>query len=454
MRKLFPFSCLLFVCLLAISSGSAQSSGPLSADPLSTGTGPVQATSWSFQCLYDTTCGADGSHGGSGTWITTTSQPGTVRLWDAGTDWYELETGDGTYDWTSLDTWLDLIAEHQPLTAIYTLGSVPCWISSTSCSGTGWTGLWTPSPPSDLTTSGSPSFNKFVTALVEHCSPANHCVKDYIKVYEMWNEANLVKFWGGTQAQLYDMFKPVFPIIRAHVSGAKISTPPVCSGKASWMAGWMALENANGRLSDYYGFHVYIESLLPEQSFALVARMLKTKDEYGWTTTPWMNTETNFDNHTAAGTSSCTPGSTTCDVCDSIYTPSECGGMLVRWHVLQYAYQGGSGGAINVGWFNWPSITAINNYDTYYYTMMQWLTGATFTTSCTSSGTVYTCPLTESNGASALIVWDTSGDSVYTPATEYVDYKKFNNTYGGAKTTISAGKATTIGVVPVIFEAK
>src|ERR1700678_1366010 len=199
MRKFFSFSCLFFVCILAVTSRSAQSKA------LSKGAGLVQTTNWSFQCLYDNSCGANGSGGGS--WITTTSQPGTVRLWDAGTDWYELETAPGTYTWTSLDTWLDMIAEHQPLAVIYTFGSVPCWISTASCSGTGWTALWTPSPPTDLTASGSPSFNNFVTALVQHCSPAGHCVKNYIKVFEMWNEANLPKYWTGTQPQLYDMFE-------------------------------------------------------------------------------------------------------------------------------------------------------------------------------------------------------------------------------------------------------
>jgi hypothetical protein len=52
-------------------------------------------------------------------------------------------------------------------------------------------------------------------------------------------------------------------------------------------------------------------------------------------------------------------------------------------------------------------------YDTYYYRMMQWLTGATFTASCPNSGTVWTCPLTEAGGANALIVWNTVGDSDY-----------------------------------------
>lgn len=92
-------------------------------------------------------------------------------------------------------------------------------------------------------------------------------------------------------------------------------------------------------------------------------------------------------------------------------------------------------------------------YDTYYYTMLQWLTGATFTASCTNSGTVWTCPLTEASGANARIVWNTVGDSDYTPAAEYVDYKSFNGTYGGATKSITPGQSTTIGVAPVMFES-
>ena len=71
----------------------------------------------------------------------------------------------------------------------------------------------------------------------------------------------LTHYWTGTPTQLYDMFAPVIPIIRNHVPGAIVSTPPVCGGHTSWMASWMTLENTYGRLSDYYGFHVYLLGL-------------------------------------------------------------------------------------------------------------------------------------------------------------------------------------------------
>jgi hypothetical protein len=393
------------------------------------GSHPIEPTDWSFECITGSDCGTNGS------WITTTSQPGTVRLWDSGTAWSDIHTAAGAYDWENLDTWLDLIAEHQPRAVIYTFGHTPCWISSVSCNGSQ---TWSPSPPSDLTSNGSPSFTAFVTALVQHCSPAGNCVKNFIKYWEMWNEPDNLPYWTGTATQLYQMFKPVIPIIRNNVSGAKVSTPPMCA-HATWMASWMTLENTYGRLSDYYGFHVYLLDYTPEERMGWLQIILDTKDANGWTTTPWMNTETGYNIGTFT--------------CSTQYTAEDCRGQLVRWHVLQYAYQAGSGGAFHVGWYDWESISP-GGYDTYYYTMMHWLTGATFTASCTNSGTVWTCPLKEAGGATALIVWNTDGDSQYAPASEFVDYKYFNGTYGGSTEDITPGQTTTIGLVPIMFESK
>jgi hypothetical protein len=399
------------------------------------GGNPISSTNWSFECLYSSQCGANGS------WVNTTSEPGTVRLWDSGANWAILNPAPDTYEWKNLDTWLDLIAEHQAGAVMYTFGHTPCWISSGHCSGYKWDN-WSPSPPTDLSSSGSPSFNAFVKQLTQHCSPLGHCVKDYIQYWEMWNEANQPIYWTGTPSQLYDMFKPAIRIVRSSIPGAITSTPAVCGGHADWMTIWMNLENTKGRLSDYYGIHVYLRSSPPETRINMVRRMLATKNLNGWTNAPWMNTETNFINTT--------------DTCDTAFTVADCQGQLVRWHVLQYAMQGTAGrGAFNVSWFNWDSIRS-GGYDTYYYTMMQWLTGTTFTGSCTNTnkGTVWTCPLTEANGATALIVWDAAGRSRYRPTTEYVAYKYFDGTYGGRTRSITPGQTTTIGVQPIMMESK
>jgi hypothetical protein len=133
---------------------------PPSSTVLSMGSHPISPANWSFECFY---CW-------NSPWITTKAQPGTVRLWQAGTEWAFLDAeGGGNYDWSHLDNWLDQIAKQQPRAVIYTFGFVPCWISTASCDGKGW-GFghnFTPSPPSDLTASGSPAFTAFVTALVQ-----------------------------------------------------------------------------------------------------------------------------------------------------------------------------------------------------------------------------------------------------------------------------------------------
>jgi hypothetical protein len=429
MRNFFVLATVCFLCMFGNTFRSYAQDNP---PPM--GSNPIQPTNWNFECNYYTYCGLDGQ------WINTVSQPGTVRLWQSGTEWAFLSTGPGSYDWKNLDIWLDLIAAHQPRAVMYTFGLVPCWIATVSCDHKGW-GFghnFAGGPPQDLTSDGSPSFNNFVKALLQHCSAAGHCVKDYIQYWEMWNEANLTSFWNGTPAQLYDMFKPVIAIIRNNVSGAVTSTPPICGGDSTWMASWLSLENKNGRLSDYYGIHIYMRDDAPELRLGMLKKMLDTKNAAGWTSTPWMNTETNYDNVTFT--------------CSPKYTLEDCRGQLVRWHVLQFAYQGGAGGAFNIGWYRWDSIVK-DGYDTYYYTMMQWLTGATFTVSCINQGTVWSCPLTEAGGNSALMVWDTAGESVYTPATQFVDFRKFDGTYGGQTIKISPGQKVTIGVVPFMFES-
>src|SRR5580693_1343887 len=112
-----------------VSSASQQqtnTSSP-SSTVLPMGSHPISPANWSFECFYCL----------NGSWITTKAQPGTVRLWQAGTEWAFLDTeSGGNYDWSHLDTWLDLIAEQQPRAVIYTFGLTPCWISSATCDGT------------------------------------------------------------------------------------------------------------------------------------------------------------------------------------------------------------------------------------------------------------------------------------------------------------------------------
>jgi polysaccharide biosynthesis protein PslG len=415
--------------------------GQTTAPPMSTN--PIQATDFGFACNFDhpTACQA-------ATWITTVSQPGTLRLHDTGTTWQRLTTGPGQYRWMNLDLWLDSIAAHQPRAVLFTFNRVPCWNvreSRSACASRGSPG--SPDPPADLSASGSPSFNSFVDAVTKHCSPAGHCVKDYIKYFEMWNEPNTPRYWNGTAEQLYDMVKAAAAVIRANVPGVLISTPaPFPAVNPGWMDEWLALENTKGRISDIYGFHLYIgpgskwitDNDAPEERFLdFIVPMLDKKNKAGWTSTPWMNTETGF---LGSGPYNCP--------LDKDATDAICDAFLARWFILQFSY-----GAEHIDWY-W--FTAIGQQDETYNQVMHWLVGSRFTGTCTHAGPIVECPLTQANNHSGLIVWNASsacsGKTCGT-TTSYNVKSQFRTVkdLSGNASTVPENRVVAIGAMPILL---
>jgi hypothetical protein len=424
---------LLFVVVLALSLllavsariRSARAHAALASVVADKTIYPVlTASSFGFQCGTGklTNCP-------NATWPNTVAQPGMIRLWDSQVQWHLLNPSPGVYNWRTLDAYLDSIAAHQPRDAMYTFGYTPCWATKGACER-----AWgSPFPPDDLAAGGSPSFNAFVTALLGHCSPGGHCVKDIIKYWELWNEANAPHYWSGTVPQLYQLMAPAVAMIRGKVSGALILTPPANRGDTDWMRNWLEQENKNGRLSDIFSFHIYLQGNRPEPRFAIVKQMVELKNSTpGWSDTPWMNSETNFDAITF--------------LCDSSkYSSDECIGQMVRWHIIHYSF-----GAQQVSWFFFNTTIGHNpDYSAAYKTMMDWLVGGHFTAACSPSGNVITCPFIEANGHRAVFAWTFNGDAPYTPPAQAADYK----TLSGSTNPISFGQPVPVGAKPIMLEA-
>lgn len=382
----------------------------------------ITASSFGFQCGTGKATNCPNV-----TWPTSIAQPGMIRLWDSQVQWHLLNPSPGDYNWHRLDDYLDAIAAHQPRDAMYTFGYTPCWDTRGECER-----AWgSPYPPSDLASSGSPSFNTFVAALLNHCSASGHCVKDIIKYWELWNEANAHHYWSGSVPQLYQLMAPAVAMIRSKVPNAVILTPPANRGDTEWMANWLGEENKNGRLSDIFSFHLYLQGNVPELRFRTIKEMVELKNNTsGWSDTPWMNTETNFD----AARFTCNEST------------EECVGRMVRWHLLHYAY-----GARHLSWFFFNTTIGHNSdYSTAYHTMMEWLVGGRFPAECTANGTVVTCPFVQGNGHHALFVWNASGSSSYSPAPQFRDYKDLN----GVTTALPQGRSVNIGWKPIMLEAE
>jgi len=404
------------------------------------------SNSFGFQCSVNSAgCPYNGT---DYTWPTTQAQPGVLRLWDASVQWNVLSTASGTYNWNDMDQWLDAIAANTPRAVIYTFGWTPFWDapSGSPCQTESTRG--SPCPPTDLTSSGSPTFNAFVTALVAHCSPAGNCVSTYIKYFELWNEADTSVAWTGTVAQLYQMLAPAVSIITGAVSGVQILGPPLSDNtgtSVAWECSWLAQEVSNGVLSNIYAFHVYMQNNTPETRLANALPQLSPNTSYsstcsasGWTAQPSWLTETNYANSSEPNPYACYT---------ALYNTNDCIGQIVRWQLLL-----NSNDVVNVTWYSWvPTIGSVSQNEAAYYYMMQYLSGGTLTAICSSSGSpaVYTCPFIEGNGILALWVWTPSESGTsYTVPSGYTDYRDL----GGGTTSITGGQTITIGTEPFMLE--
>lgn len=390
-------------------------------------------------------------------WPTSTAMPKLLRLHDSKTFWSAIQQSSTTWSWTDLDAYLDLLAAHPGEIGAEQFTSVPCWDSSTGTCGiianypAGTNGY-----PSDLTASGSPSFNAFVTAFVQHCNANGHCVKNYIPVYQMWNEWDLSVHWVGTMQQVYWMVAPAVAIIRGNVPNALIIMPSTTPdsdtglGYATDFQNWLNYENTYGRISDWIDWHVYLThtsstTFTPEQQTANYVTgagnyLAMQNGTPGWNMTPWINSETNFD----AGTGY---------ACPSPYGEADCAGQIARWQILL-----DSNGASGLWWYYWNQTigngpTTPVSYATVYQTLQSLLAGGSFTAAATSDGNnpaTWSAPFVEAGGQAAVWLWTDSvnGSKTYTVPNGYTDYRDLL----GGTTTVTSGQSITITTEPILLE--
>src|SRR5581483_11932811 len=443
--RILPLMLLLFLLACGGSPSSSHISPPPpppAGPPPTPRPGFVSAFSFGMQCGIGTTTNCKGATGIN--WPATQAQPGVLRLHDTGTSWASLEpTVAGSYQWGVLDEWLDTIEMHS-VAVIQVFSWVPCWdtVDTSTCTKPTVSPNGTNSPPSDLTASGSPTFNDFVTAFITHCSPAGNCVSKYIKYYEMWNEWDLAAHWTGTADQLYQMLAPAAGIIRQNVPQAVILTPSVTASAQSELQAWLNLENANGRISDWVDWHAYLIDnslpITPEDKWTVSsgAFLSLLAANPPWDKAPWANTETNFDPMTFA--------------CS--YTADDCTGQIVRWQILHDSW-----GASTLDWYKWNQTIGSNlqnpQYETAYSNAMQYTVGGHYTSAASftaaNGASTWTAPFVEANGTSALWVWTPKESGTpYTVPSGYVDYLDLT----GAKTSVTAGQTINIGPEPFLLE--
>ncbi len=108
----------------------------------------------------------------------------TVRLWDAGVRWDQIQPTKGTYDWAALDNAVAAAERAGASEILYVLGSTPKWAASRFSS-------------TDLYGPGTASLPKKSSYYLKYAKAVAQRYQGRITAYQIWNEANTRSFYNG-----------------------------------------------------------------------------------------------------------------------------------------------------------------------------------------------------------------------------------------------------------------
>lgn len=388
---------------------------------------------------------------------------GAVRLWDSGTGWAQVETANGTYDWSVLDTRVN-----QALAAgadvLYNLGRTPtfaqCSPTNRNCgSGVavtcsyddGSNGTGQCYPPNDLTVTGGGSDQHWIDWVT---AVANR-YRTRIKFYEIWNEPDIGGMWQGTNAQLVRMEQDAHCIIvgtgcnsLSHYSqtgidpSASVTTPAFTSTSGLTVANAMSafLQAGGGSYADVIAFHGYLgRDKDPECVLNTVATMQNAVASASQQGKPIFDTEGSW-------------GSVAW-----ITDPDQQQSFVARYMLLQQ-----SAGIRRFYWYSWDKGSAplwsrtagVSPAGMAHGQVSEWITGATLTSACMNNGSVWTCSYTKPGGYQAMAVWDSSqtcSGGVCTTSSFVVPAGyTHRQDLDGNKTSVSS--TVRIGLKPILLE--
>jgi GH35 family endo-1,4-beta-xylanase len=133
----------------------------------------------------------------------------SVRLWDTGTSWAQIEIERGRYNWSGLDRALSTAEAAGVDDILMILGPTPTWNARTT------EGVHYPLPGAASVPRSFASWDAFVAATVDRYAGR-------INSYQIWNEASLRMFWRGSGQTLARLTKRAYDIIKERDPEAKV----------------------------------------------------------------------------------------------------------------------------------------------------------------------------------------------------------------------------------------
>jgi polysaccharide biosynthesis protein PslG len=371
---------------------------------------------------------------------------GSLRLWDAGVAWAQINKTEGVYDWTLLDEWLQDVQKFNVQEVMYTFGETPQWASSHPNDPVCAWGPGECDAPKDLNPDGSGPdqlWKNYVAAIAGRSAGR-------IKYWEVWNEPKNAYYWNGTVAQLVRMAKDAREVILSIDPQAVMLTPP---SHGPWQTLYFA---AGGpRYADIITYHGYtyksgcIGFPRAADELQIVSGVRQVMATYGQSGKPLWDTETSWGVTSAS-----------CFYNSDLQSAFLAQLFILHWsadvkRVFWYQYNNQINGTL---WTPNPDPHHRNYTGTLrkagiaYEQVYKWMGGMDMPSPCSVSGTLWSCNFSGPGGYLAEAMWDTSqtchdgscSSKNHAVGSQYTNYL----TLDGDKINITNGEAP-VGAKPI-----
>ncbi len=384
--------------------------------------GTVEADDAGLRRLSDTGCVATtapipstylGMH--LNKWGTYTTWPGmlnfgTVRLWDTGTRWSDVQPQPGTWDWSRLDYYVNAAVKNHDA-VIYTMGMTPQWASDRPADPKSGA----VAEPADLD-----AWRRYVHAVATR-------YRGKITYWEIWNETDYAGFYDGSTPELVALTQAADEELKAVDPANVVLSPNFTTGGLDAMSEF--LSDGGGQYVDAMSVHLYPHTT-PEADRPFFVAVQDIMQRAGIGAKPLWNTEG------AAG--------------DVTSTGAVTAGLVARTYLLQwawgvsnfdsYAWDIAIGGALSQPDHITPTVAGVA-----YEQVAGWLRGTRMLSRTHTSNGTWTIALRRSDGSLAHAVWNVNGASSFAVPAAWGAHTAFD--LAGHARTIARGVAA-IGIAP------
>ena len=313
----------------------------------------------------------------------------SVRLWDSGVRWDQIEKAPDRYDWTALDAAVTNAETAGATDIMYVLGSTPRWASRSpdlpGLYGPGSTAL--PTDPED--------YLDFLREVATR-------YKGRITSYQIWNEANTRSFYEGDWNRLaqltrraYDTVKITDPAALVVAASSTVIPDPAFYDESFFFRYARALHRA-GDPVDAMAVHLYPVDTTkgPDARAESIRAAQRVLNKLGIDRPLW-DTEVNYGDR-RAGLPQVVPDSETAVT-----------------YVARTFLDSATLGIARTYWYGWDlSVLGIDMTDasgitpagSAFVTVRSWLSGAR-SAGCWDDAGLRRCAFTAADGAPFTVVW-------------------------------------------------